>query len=194
MDPHLLPQILLTAYSRGIFPMASDEGEVMWFCPDPRVILELDRFHVPGTLGQLYRQGRFRLTVNRSFHAVITACAERPEGTWISPAFVEAYDKLHELGHAHSVEAWQGGDLAGGLYGVALGGVFCGESMFHWQRDASKVALVYLVERMIERGFGLLDVQFMTEHLARFGAVEIPREQYLQRLTEAIALPCRFAD
>jgi leucyl/phenylalanyl-tRNA--protein transferase len=192
MDPHLLPEILLNAYSRGIFPMADDDGEVLWFCPDPRTIIELDGFHVPKTLGQLYRQDRFELTVNRGFHAVITECADRPEGTWISPDFVEVYGRLHEMGYAHSVEAWLGGELAGGLYGVTVGGAFCGESMFHQRRDASKVALVYLVERLVERGFQLLDVQFMTPHLARFGAVEIPREQYLQRLAEAIELPCRF--
>ena len=194
MDPQLSPEILLAAYRRGIFPMADEDGEVLWFCPDPRAIIELDRFHASKTLRQSYRQGRFKLTVNRDFRAVITACADRPEGSWISADFVEAYGLLHDLGHAHSVEAWRGDELAGGLYGVAVGGVFCGESMFHQRRDASKMALLHLVERMVERGFRLLDVQFLTGHLARFGASEIPRQAYLRRLAEAIQLPCRFAD
>ena len=121
-------------------------------------------------------------------------CARRPEGTWISDEIVRAYGRLHELGLAHSVEAYRHGELAGGLYGVAVGGVFCGESMFHRQRDASKVALVYLLDRMAERGFCLLDVQFMTEHLKQFGAEEIPQSDYLQRLGAALKLTCRFAD
>jgi leucyl/phenylalanyl-tRNA--protein transferase len=194
MNPQLQPQVLLAAYSRGIFPMADEEDQVMWFCPDPRAIIELDGLRTSKTLRQLYRQGRFELTVNREFAAVMAASADRPEGTWISHDFLEAYARLHELGYAHSVEAWQAGELAGGLYGVTVGGVFCGESMFHRQRDASKVALVYLVERMVERGFEMLDVQFMTHHLARMGAIEIPRQQYLRRLARAIDKPCTFAD
>ncbi|HUU81995.1 MAG TPA: leucyl/phenylalanyl-tRNA--protein transferase [Phycisphaerae bacterium] len=194
MNPQLAPELLLAAYSRGIFPMAEEEGRIMWFCPDPRAIIELDALRVSKTLAQLYRQGRFELTVNRDFIAIITACADRPEGTWISQDFIEAYGRLHELGYAHSIEAWRQGELAGGLYGVAIGGVFCGESMFFRQRDASKIALVYLVERMNERGFELLDVQFTTDHLARMGAVEIPREEYFRRLAAAVRKPCRFAD
>lgn len=194
MNPQLAPEVLLAAYSRGIFPMADEAGEIMWFCPDPRAIIELDGLRVSKTLRQSYRQGRFQLTVNREFATVMAACADRPEGTWISQDFLEAYGRLHELGYAHSVEAWREGELAGGLYGVTIGAVFCGESMFHRQRDASKVALVYLVERMTERGFGLLDVQFMTEHMARMGAIQIPRDEYLRRLADAVEQPCKFAD
>jgi len=194
MDAQLSPEVLLTAYSRGIFPMADDDGDILWFCPDPRTIIELDRFHASATLRQLCRRGRFEVVVNRDFSGVIRACADREEGTWISPDVVEAYCRLHELGYAHSVEAWQEGELAGGLYGVAIGGVFCGESMFHRRRDASKVALVHLVQRMKERGYSLLDVQFTTPHLTRFGAVEIPRREYLRRLEQAIRKPCRFVD
>ena len=194
MNPQLAPEVLLAAYSRGIFPMADEAGEIMWFCPDPRAIIELDGLRASKTLRQLYRQGRFRLTVNQEFAAVMAACADRPEGTWISQDFLEAYGRLHELGFAHSVEAWREGELAGGLYGVTVGAVFCGESMFHRQRDASKVALVYLVERMTERGFRLLDVQFMTDHMARMGAIEIPRDEYLRRLADAVEQPCKFAD
>ncbi|MCP4250886.1 MAG: leucyl/phenylalanyl-tRNA--protein transferase [bacterium] len=194
MDPQLAPEVLIDAYAQGIFPMAGEEGEVLWFCPDPRTVIELDRFHVPKTLGQTYRQQRFELTVNRDFEAVIQACAARGEGTWISPEFIEAYCLLYELGYAHSVEAWREDALAGGLYGVSIGGVFCGESMFHTQRDASKVALVFLVERLRERDFALLDVQFSTEHLGRFGAVEVSRAEYLNRLAEALERPCRFGD
>ena len=156
--------------------------------------MELDAFHMPRTLRQVYRQGRFELFVNRSFREVIEACADRREGTWISGDIVEAYCELHQSGFAHSVEAWRDGALVGGLYGVALKGAFFGESMFHRERDASKVALAHLVERLRERGFALLDVQFVTPHLARFGAVEVTRREYLVRLGQALKLERRFAD
>ena len=194
VHPLLAPDIVTTAYANGIFPMADDDGEILWFCPDPRAVIELDRFHVPKTLRQLYKQRRFQVTVDGDFARVIRECAERPEGTWISDDIIEAYTRLHEMGRAHSVEAWRGGELAGGLYGVEVGGVFCGESMFHRERDASKVALVCLVERMVERGFCLLDVQFMTDHLQRLGAELISRDEYLRRLHEAIDRPCRLTD
>ncbi len=194
MDPNLAPEILLAAYANGIFPMADEDGRLMWFSPDPRAVIELDAFHVPRTLGSLCRKRRFDLTVNREFGAVMLACADRAEGTWISEDIFEAYGRLHTLGYAHSVEAWQDGELAGGLYGVEVGAIFCGESMFHVRRDASKVALVYLVERMVQKGFCLLDIQFMTPHLARFGAVDIPREEYLQRLSLAVEKQCGFAE
>lgn len=194
MDPQLAPEVLIDAYARGIFPMAGEAGEILWFCPDPRTVIELNRFRVSKTLGQTYRRQRFALTVNRDFPAVIRACAERGEDTWISPDFIEAYCLLHRLGYAHSVEAWRGDVLVGGLYGVSVGGVFCGESMFHTQRDASKVALVFLVQRLRQRDYALLDVQFSTEHLGRFGAVEIPRSEYLHRLAEALEQPCRFGE
>ncbi len=192
MHPLLTPDILLAAYANAVFPMADESGEIRWFCPDPRAVIELNELHVSKTLGQLHRQNRFELTIDRDFPAVIRACARRKEGTWISPDIIEAYIRLHELGRAHSVEAWQEGRLAGGLYGVRVGGVFCGESMFHLQRDASKVALVHLVERLIQGGFVLLDVQFMTEHLERLGARLIPRDEYLRRLREAAGLSCRL--
>ncbi len=192
--PELQPEILLGAYASGIFPMADDDGELMWFSPDPRAIIPLDAFHVSDNLRRRYASHRFTLTVNRAFEPVMTACADRGEGTWISEEIVAAYARIHVLGFAHSVEAWRDDALVGGLYGVAMGGAFFGESMFHLETDASKVALVFLVERLNERGFSLLDVQFMTSHLARFGAIEIPREAYLERLEIASSRTCVFAD
>lgn len=189
----LTPEVLVAAYANGIFPMDVD-GEICWFSPDPRAVIPLEAFHASKTLMQRYRQGRFEIRVDAAFEAVMRACADRPEGTWISQEIVEAYVWLHELGAAHSVETWQAGELVGGLYGVALGGAFFGESMFSRTTDASKLALVALVERMRDRGYVLLDTQFMTEHLARFGAVEIPREDYLRRLEQALALDVCFVD
>jgi leucyl/phenylalanyl-tRNA--protein transferase len=189
----LSPDVLLWAYTNGIFPMDVD-GEVQWFSPDPRAIIELEGFHVSKTLAQCCRQGRFEIRIDADFEQVISACADRSEGTWISDEIKQAYCRLHELGLAHSVEAYRGQELAGGLYGVSLKGAFFGESMFHRQRDASKVALVALVERMRRRGMTLLDIQFMTPHLARFGAIEIPREEYLQRLESALRRDVTFAD
>ncbi len=189
----LTPPVLVSAYANGVFPMAV-EGEIEWFSPDPRAIIPLDEFHASKTLMQTYRQGRFEIRLNTAFEAVMRACADRLEGTWISEEIIAAYVRLHELGLAHSVEAWREGELAGGLYGVALGGAFFGESMFSRQRDASKIALVALVERLQARSFSLLDVQFLTSHLERFGAVEIPRDEYLDRLEEAAQQEVRFVD
>jgi len=189
----LTPEILVRAYGNGLFPMDVG-GTIRWFRPDPRAILPLEGFHVSKTLAQLCRQKKYDIRLNTQFRRVMEGCADRPDGTWISPEIVAAYTRLHELGLAHSVEAWLGDELAGGLYGVALGGAFFGESMFHRRRDASKVALVHLVDRMRDRGYQLLDVQFMTPHLARFGAIEIPNREYLRRLREALALSCRFVD
>ena len=194
MIRELAPDILLSAYAQGIFPMAGPDDQINWYCPDPRAILPLDAFHVPRTLRQRCRQGPFEIRINADFESVIRACAERDEGTWINADILEAYVLLHRLGFAHSVEAWQDDHLVGGLYGVALGGAFFGESMFHRVTDASKIALVHLVERMRTRGYPLLDVQFATPHLERFGAVEIPRADYLKRLGAALELNCRFAD
>jgi len=174
--------------------MAGDDGELHWLAPDPRCILELDTFKTSRSLRSVIKRGVFELTVNESFEEVVNACAERPEGTWISPEIKAAYAALHKLGFAHSVEARRGSKLAGGLYGVALGGAFFGESMFHREANASKVALVDLVRRLRDRGFVLLDVQFMTEHLRRFGATEIPRSRYEQRLQEAVRMPCSFVE
>ncbi len=192
MRQDLLPRNLLAAYARGLFPMADALGRLHWLSPDPRAIIELDTLVVSRSLRAVIRRGVFDLCINRAFGEVIGACADREEGTWISPDIQAAYCRLHELGFAHSVEAWQEGRLAGGLYGVSLGGAFFGESMFHYVNDASKVALAHLVERMRARRFVLLDVQFMTEHLGRMGAVEISRRQYERRLREAISLDVTF--
>lgn len=194
MTLKLTPELLLNAYAQGIFPMADDDGEILWFAPDPRAIFDLDQFHVPKNLAKLYRQKKFDLRIDTAFEEVIDACADREEGTWINGQIREAYIKLHELGFAHSVETWREGRLVGGLYGVAIAGVFCGESMFHRETNASKIALVYLVERMKERGFSLLDTQFTTEHLQQFNCLEITREAYLKRLETALRLNCTLVD
>lgn len=194
----MLPiDLLVSAYASGWFPMAVAGGEIRWFSPDPRGIIPLDTFHVPRRLARVVRSEAFTIEFDRDFEAVIRACAlaDRDDegGTWIDQEIYDSYCALHEAGYAHSVEAWQDGVLAGGLYGVSLGGAFFGESMFHRITDASKVALVALVGRMRERGFTLLDTQWTTEHLEQFGAVEIPRDDYLRRLDAALRLDRRFA-
>ena len=189
--PPLSPELVVAAYCRGIFPMADEDGEIGWYSPDPRAVFPLDAFHVPRSLAKTIRQGRFEVRVDTAFEAVMRGCAER-EVTWISEELVRVYVELHRLGLGHSVEAWRDGRLVGGLYGVALGGAFMGESMFSREADASKVCLVALVERLRARGFVLLDSQLATEHLARFGQVEIPRRDYLRRLRTALPLQCRF--
>lgn len=189
----LEPGLLVHAYRQGVFPMGMDDGSIGWFSPDPRGIIPLDRFHAPARLLRVRRSRRFGTTVNRAFEAVMRACAaDREEGTWITDDIIAAYVELHQQGLAHSVEVWRGDALVGGLYGVHLGGAFFGESMFHAETDASKVALVALVERMRDRGFSLLDVQWVTPHLERFGAVEIPRTDYLARLADALARQTDF--
>ncbi len=189
----LRPERLLEAYRRGVFPWYDEGGPVMWWSPDPRAIFELDGLHVSRRLRRTLGSGKFTVTVNRDFAGVIRGCADRPgEGTWITADMIRAYQRLHQMGYAHSVEAWHGGVLAGGVYGVAIGGFFAGESMFTRVRDGSKVALAHLVDRLRERGFGLFDIQFRTDHTARLGAVEIPRDQYLERLRQALRLPVTF--
>ncbi len=196
----LTPELLIRAYSQAIFPM-SVAGDIAWFSPDPRCIIELDNFHVSHSLMRTFKQGGFELKVNSAFDEVIKACAETERetkdgmenGTWISQEIIAAYTELHRLGLAHSVEAYFEGKLSGGLYGVALGSAFMGESMFHWQTDASKVAMVFLVERLKERGYTLLDCQYHTEHLARFGAVMISKAEYQKRLQLALLKNCQFA-
>jgi leucyl/phenylalanyl-tRNA--protein transferase len=190
------PVLLVAAYRQGVFPMAVEDGTIAWFSPDPRGVIPLDTFHVSSRLARVVRRGTFTIRIDHDFERVIRACADRGEvpSTWISEEIVASYVELARLGLAHSVEAWQDGELAGGLYGVHIGGAFFGESMFHRVTDASKVALVALVERLRARGFTLLDTQWITPHLQRFGAVEIPRRQYLRRLADAIARPCRFVD
>jgi leucyl/phenylalanyl-tRNA--protein transferase len=191
----LTPHLLLNAYSQGIFPMADEDGTIYWYDPNPRAIIPLENFHVPRSLARTIKQGKFEIRVDSAFRAVMEACAEPSPGrevTWISTTIIEAYCELHALGFAHSVETWMGGKLVGGLYGVALGGLFAGESMFSRARDSSKVAMVYLVERLRRGGFVLLDTQFMTDHLRRFGTVEIPREEYQARLAHALTVWARF--
>jgi leucyl/phenylalanyl-tRNA--protein transferase len=189
----LNPARLLQAYRRGVFPWYAEGHPVCWWSPDPRAIIELDGFHVPRRLGRTIRSGRFTVTINGDFAGVIRGCADRPEpGTWITADMIAAYERLHELGYAHSVEAWHRGALAGGLYGVAVGGLFAGESMFTRVRDASKVALAFVVDRLRRRGFRLFDIQMLTEHTARHGAVEIPRAEYLVRLPQALTVRAAF--
>jgi leucyl/phenylalanyl-tRNA--protein transferase len=190
----LTTELLLSAYAQGAFPMAVNRhGDIRWFSPDPRALIPLDEgFHVPHGLKRALKKDRFEIAFNRDFASVIEACAASHGETWISPEIVRAYTALHRRGRAHSVEAWAEGRLAGGLYGVHLGGAFFGESMFHRETDASKVALVALVGRLRERGFALLDTQWTTPHLARFGAFEIPRADYLALLREALARRCAF--
>jgi leucyl/phenylalanyl-tRNA--protein transferase len=184
---------LLDAYSHGIFPYFDDDCPILWWSPDPRAVIELDGLHVSRRLARTVRSGRFTVTFNQAFDAVIRACADRDEGTWITAEMIVAYNRLHRKGHAHSVEVWHEGQLAGGVYGVAVGGMFAGESMFTRVRDGSKVALVYLVRRLITRGFVLFDVQYSNDHTASLGAIEIPRRKYLARLRTAVTLPVTFA-
>ena len=196
------PETLLSAYAQGAFPMSDRDGIVRWYTADPRGVIPLDeKFHVSGTLAALVRQGKFDVSINRDFERTMQQCAQaRPDGTWIGRQLIRAYCRLHELGFAHSVECYErvdgggGGteELVGGLYGVSLGGAFFGESMFHRTRDASKVALVHLVQRLRDRGFLLLDAQAQTPHLKTFGCEEIPGDEYLDRLRAAIAVKCVF--
>ncbi len=185
-------ELLLHAYRNGVFPMAIEGGEIAWFSPDPRAIIPIDeRFHVPHGLRRTLKRGRFEIRIDTAFERVIRRCSWRKD-TWISDVIIASYTNLHRKGHAHSVEAWLDGELAGGLYGVAVGGAFFGESMFHDVTDASKVALHALVERLRERGFALLDTQWTTPHLQCFGAYEMPRPEYLDALEIAVEAPCRF--
>jgi len=184
---------LLLAYRSGIFPWSVDP--ITWWSPDPRGIFELDRFHVSRSLARTLRRSVFEVTVNRAFRETMESCAASSPGrpsTWISSEFIRAYGKLHRQGHAHSVECWRGGELAGGIYGVAVGGLFAGESMFHRWPDASKVALHHLIQRLRDRGFVLFDIQMVTPHTERLGAIEVPRREYLHRLKSALDKNCVF--
>lgn len=189
MSQRLDPHQLLYGYVQGIFPMAQEDGAIYWYDPDPRAILPLEGFHVPRRLARTVRQEPFDIRVDTAFRDVIEACAAPAPGresTWISEEIIAAYDRLHGLGFAHSVEAWEDGRLVGGLYGVAINSFFAGESMFSRERDASKVALVHLVEWLRRKGFLLLDIQFLTDHFRQFGAVEIPRREYQALLARAL--------
>lgn len=195
----LTPQWLLDAYEHGIFPWphAEIDDPMLWWSPDPRAIIEFEKFHVPSRLLRTCRNGKFEVTCDRDFAGVIQGCASaagRIGGTWLTPRMIRAYVRLHELGHAHSVEAWHEGVLAGGTYGVAIGGLFAAESMFYRVSDASKVALVALVNHLKARHYELLDIQQLTAHTARFGAIEIPRGDYLRRLANAVQRPVTFGD
>lgn len=184
-------ELLLKAYASGVFPMAESaaDPEVFWVRPETRGVIPLDGFHVPASLAKRVRKRHFDVHVDKDFAAVIDGCAERRDErttTWINTPIREAYLGLFERGHCHSVEAWREGRLVGGLYGVRLGRAFFGESMFSRETDASKVCLVHLVERLRERGFVLLDTQFTTEHLKRFGAIDVPRARYERMLEDAL--------
>jgi len=189
------PAILVKAYQQGIFPMGMDDGQIGWFSPNPRGVLPLDGFHLPSRLARVVRSARFTVRIDAGFENVMRACAtRRDDGTWINEEILESYVTLHRLGLAHSVETWQEDKLVGGLYGVHLGGAFFGESMFHHVTDASKVALVALVDRLNRKAFRLLDIQWVTPHLKQFGAINVPRRTYLKVLAEALARDCRFLD
>ncbi|HJO38140.1 MAG: leucyl/phenylalanyl-tRNA--protein transferase [Vicinamibacterales bacterium] len=185
--------VVLAAYRSGLFPMPGPSGAIAWYAPDPRAIIPLDRFHVSRRLARVLRSGRFTVTFDRAFDDVIAGCASRGADTdWINAEIIESYSALHSAGFAHSVEAWCGDRLVGGLYGVALRGAFFGESMFHHVTDASKAALAVLVERLRARDFQLLDIQWLTPHLARFGGIDVPRDQYLALLEEALKVDTGF--
>jgi len=193
----ITPELLLRAYRAGLFPMAEsrDTDRIFWLDPDWRGILPLDAFHLPRRLFRTLRTTPMRVTADRAFAAVIAGCAEPAPGredTWINPEIEALFTALHRLGHAHSLEVWLGEELVGGLYGVRIGAAFFGESMFSRATDASKIALVHLVARLRLGRFRLLDTQFLTAHLARFGAVEIPRAVYRRRLAEAIEAPAEW--
>lgn len=186
---------LLDAYRHGIFPWPSNDGWLAWWSPDPRGIIELDELHVSRRLERRLRSGKFTVTIDQAFEAVIDGCAtaqERADETWILPEMREAYVQLHRRGVAHSVESWCDGELAGGIYGIAIGGVFAGESMFYRVTDGSKIAIAHLVAHLRERGYRLFDVQMVTPHTETLGAKYIPRREYLKRLSQVIELPVTF--
>jgi leucyl/phenylalanyl-tRNA--protein transferase len=193
-DVVIAPYILIAAYEEGMFPMALEDGSIGWFSPDPRGILPLETFHTPARLARSIRRGDWTIRLDTAFERVMRACAKRGEdGSWISEEIVASYLALHRLGHAHSVEVWRENTLAGGLYGVHLRGAFFGESMFHRVRDASKVALVALVDILRAGGFRLLDTQWTTPHLQQFGAIDISRREYLRRLKDALRIDATFS-
>ncbi|KPV53290.1 leucyl/phenylalanyl-tRNA--protein transferase [Kouleothrix aurantiaca] len=196
MSIQLTPENLIAGYCQGLFPMADYDGTINWYDVRRRAIIPLDAFHVPKRLARRVRHGGFEIRVDTCFREVMLACAgprADHEGTWISDEMVEVYTALHEMGFAHSVEAWAGGELVGGLYGVAIRGLFAGESMFSRATDASKVALVHLVERLQRGGFQLLDSQYIVgEHMLQFGTIEISRAEYQRRLAAALAVETTF--
>ncbi len=196
MGGELGTELLLDAYSHGIFPWPySDDEPIVWCSPDPRAIIEWSNFRPSRRALRRLRSGEFTATIDRDFQGVMQACSEGPgreEGTWITPNMLHAYARLHEQGHAHSVEVWNGGAIVGGVYGVAIGGVFSAESMFHRTRDASTAALSHLVAHLAASGYGLLDIQQWTPHTGRLGATEIPRTDYLRRVAKFVDRPVPF--
>jgi leucyl/phenylalanyl-tRNA--protein transferase len=193
-SPGITPEILLRAYSIGLFPMAesADDPEIFWVEPDLRGVLPLDDFHISKSLAKTIRRKPFEIRFDHDFEAVIAACAEETSGrpsTWINQTIRSLYASLFRMGHAHTVEAWDGDELIGGLYGVSLGAAFFGESMFSRRTDASKICLVHLVERLKQKGFVLLDTQFTTEHLKTFGAIDVPKDEYEHMLSAAMDSP-----
>ena len=187
----LNPTVLEHAYRNACFPMPNWAGRIGWYRPNPRAILPLDKFHASRSLQRKLKSAHFQVTYDRDFAGVMRGCAARKD-TWINDEFFRAYTEMHVLGKAHSVEVWREGKLVGGTYGVHLGGAFFAESKFHTETDASKVALAKLVERLRARGFALLEVQYLTAHLAQFGVIEIPDEEYVKRLEDALKLSCEF--
>jgi len=185
------PNILLGAYSMGYFPMSDEGNNISWFSPDPRTIIPLDNFNIPRSTRQLIKREAFRVAIDGNFESIIKGCANRIE-TWISQEILESYLELFRLGFAHSVESFDSEGLAGGLYGVALGSAFFGESMFSLRSGASKVALAFLIKHLSENGFTLLDTQYMTPHLQTFGAVEVPKKKYMKILHEAMTKKVKF--
>ena len=195
----LEPEWLLDAYRHGIFPwpMGDDRGPIPWFSLDPRGIFELGRMHISRRLRRTIRAGNFAATCDREFDQVIRQCGKGPGrrgATWLTPKMIRAYQDMHALGYAHSVEVWRDDRLAGGIYGIAIGGLFAAESMFYRVRDASKVALSMLMAHLVARGYRVFDVQQCTEHSASMGAIEIPRSEYLRRLAKALRAPVTFGD
>ena len=190
---NLEPETLLSAYQQGIFPWFDEDTPILWWSPDPRAILEFDNLYISKRLARTIRTNKFQVTFNQDFDAVVQGCTYRPEeGTWITPEVANAYGEFHRRGHAHSVEVWQQGVLVGGLYGVAIGGLFAGESMFSTVSDASKIALAALVSRLKEKGYQLFDLQIINEHTSMMGATEIPRDDYLARVKTAIKINICF--
>lgn len=187
--------LLLSAYSQGIFPMSDENGEINWYCPNPRAIIPIDLYRPQKSLRSILNKGQFEIRLNQQFENVIRACAQprsEDDGVWISEEMIRVYTEFHKLGFAHSVEAYQNNELVGGLYGVQLGAVFFGESMFSRVSNASKVAFHYLILILRQNEFQLLDSQFINDNVKRYGAVEISRNSFLKRLQTALMRPCKF--
>ena len=191
----LSPERLLSAYKQGVFPWFSEDQPILWWSLDPRAVIPLDGFYIGATLSKVLKRETFETRINTEFEKVMRACSVRPDGTdsgWITKEMISAYTKLHQLGYAHSIESWRNGKLVGGVYGIAIGGLFAGESMFYKEANASKVALVALVEQMKKSGLTLFDCQMVTEITKKMGAIEISREEYLKRLRHALSQNCKF--